>query len=141
GGISGPGGLRRDTTGAGVVTYTGANSYLGGFKIIDRQVRAGHPQAFGSGTLTIGDTVTAPAIGIVLQATVPLTGANAIANAVTVNRDFTIGLINHLELSGLVTLNNNSIVTVSNAAVTATLSGAVNGAFNLTKAGPGTLAV
>jgi autotransporter-associated beta strand protein len=137
--IDGTGGLRRDNTGAGVVIYTGPNTYSGGFKIIDRHVRAGSSQAFGTGTLTIGDTVTAPVAGIVLQASTALTGANALANPVTVNRDFTIGLNNNLELSGPITLAVTPVVTVSNAAVTTTFSGPISGGFGLTKAGPGTL--
>jgi fibronectin-binding autotransporter adhesin len=139
--ISGTGSLLRDDTGAGTLTFSGANTYNGGFKITSRGVSIGNKAGFGTGTLTIGDAVTAPANAISITATTDLSGANAVANAITLNRDFTTAGSN-LELSAAIDLGAATrTITANNTAGSKTiLSGIVSGVGGaLTKAGTGTL--
>src|SRR6202008_2742766 len=67
--------VRRTTTGAGTFTLSGNNTFDGGVRIIARGLRVGHANGFGTGTLTLGDTVTGPAQLITVESTVALTGA------------------------------------------------------------------
>jgi autotransporter-associated beta strand protein len=139
--ISGAGGIIRNNTGAGTLTLAGNNNFAGGVQIISRGVVVGHQNALGIGTLTLGDTVTAPANAITISSNTNLTGASAVPNAITVNRDFTISGINDFELSGAVDLGGASrIVTVTNT-MAPILSGVVGGATGsaVVKAGTGTL--
>src|SRR5207253_807423 len=108
------------------LVLSGNNFYTGGFKITSRGVTAGHKNAFGTGPLTIGDAVTAPANPIVLGASTPLTGVNAIPNAVTVNQNFTMDGTNDMELSGPVALGAiTRIINVTNTS-NSILSGAIS---------------
>ncbi|MFO0792235.1 MAG: autotransporter-associated beta strand repeat-containing protein, partial [Pirellulales bacterium] len=98
--ITGTGGLIRDNDGAGTLTLSGDNDFSGGFYITNRTAVAGSKNAFGTGTVTIGDPVTAPATAISVSSNTALTGTNAIANATVVNRDFSVVGTNDIELSG-----------------------------------------
>jgi autotransporter-associated beta strand protein len=139
--ISGSGSLLRDDTGAGVLTFSGANTYSGGFKITSRGISIGNKAGFGTGTLTIGDATTVPANPISITATTDLSGANAVANPIVLNRDFTTAGSN-LEFSSSIDLGATTrIITAGNTAGSATiLSGGISGVGGgLTKAGTGTL--
>ena len=144
GDISGNGMLVRDdfnNTGAGTVVLSGNNSFSGGVQMNTRGLVLGSKTALGTGTLTIGDTVTAPAQALTLTANTDLSGANAVGNAVTVNQNFSVLGTNKLELSGNMNLGAaNRTATVSNTADT-TISGVISSgaAGGLTKAGAGVL--
>src|SRR5262249_51823824 len=98
--ITGTGGLIRDNDGAGTLTLSGANDFSGGFFITARDVTAGSKNAFGTGTVTVGDPTTAPATAISLKSATDLSGTNAVGNAVTINQDFGVAGSNKFELSG-----------------------------------------
>ena len=138
--ISGAGGVQVNT-GAGTLTVNGVNTFTGGLKAYSRGLVIGNKAALGTGTFTIGDSASAPALPIALTAGIVLNGANAIANAVTVNRDFTVEGTNELQLSGAVALGTTvKTITVAQLTGQATLSGVVGGALGgITKVGPGTL--
>jgi autotransporter-associated beta strand protein len=137
--ISGAGGLLRNDTGAGTLTLNGANTFGGGFKISSRDIFVGHKAGFGTGTLTIGDDVIAPANPIVINATANLSGASAVANPIALNQDFTISGDN-LEFSADFDLNGNRTITTNNAAGKATIfSGNITGGGFFIKEGLGTL--
>jgi autotransporter-associated beta strand protein len=95
----------------------------------------------GTGTYSLGDATTAPAAAINVSANTDLSGANAVANPLLVNRNFTISGSFPLEFSGDVTLATTTVstLTVSNTAATI-LSGDIGGTgFGIAKAGAGTL--
>jgi autotransporter-associated beta strand protein len=118
GNISGTGGL---TNGTGqVITLSGDNSYSGGATLSTSTFVLGHKNAFGTGTVAIGAS-QAPLI----SAGVDLSGANAIANNVAMNSNFLITGSNNMTLSGILTLNGNRMLTVSNTAATV-LSGPIH---------------
>src|SRR5207248_1285748 len=74
-----------------------------------------------------------------VSANVALTGANAIGNSVTVNRNFTVSGSQNLEFSGSVTLALTPTISDTSSGVT-TFSGNISGAgFGLTKANSGTI--
>jgi|GEM_PF-4196098 len=138
--ISGAGGLLRDDTGAGALTFNGANTYNGGFKISSRGVSIGNKAGFGVGQLTIGDAVTAPANPISISATTNLTGANAVANAVTLNQSFTVGATSEaVEFSGTIAIAAGTPAVTVSSANPVTFSGGTAGSGGLSKAGTGTL--
>src|ERR1044071_8812081 len=66
--ISGVGGLIRDNDGAGTITLSGPNDFSGGVYITSRGIIAGSKQAFGTGTLTVGDPANLPGTAINLSA-------------------------------------------------------------------------
>gem|GEM_PF-4599926 len=125
--ISGLGGLTRDDTGSGTVQLSGANTFSGGLNITSRGIRFNNPQAAGASTLTIGSSSAAPANPIVLVANTNLTGANALANTVALNQDFTLSAVNNLELSGPVTVSSGARTVTVNGSQILTLSGQVSG--------------
>ncbi len=131
-------------TGAGSVVLSGASTFTNGFtlnqgSVIFGAASTGTPVTsgpVGTGTFTIGDGTTVLSDGT----------ARTIANAVTVNGDFTFGGMlagNNLTLSGATNLGaNGRTITVASPLVTGTLSGAVTSTATgtaITKAGPGTL--
>lgn len=139
--ISGSGSLLRDDNGAGTLAFSGANTYSGGFKITSRGISIGNKSGFGTGTLTIGDAVTAPANAITITATTDLSGVNAVTNAITLNQNFTTTGSN-LEFSANIDLGAATrTITANNTAGSATiLSGSISGVSGaLTKAGTGTV--
>ena len=109
--INGNGALLRDDTGSGTLKLSGPNGYSGGFKVTSRGMRLNHKQALGTGTFTLGDSVTVPANTITITADAALTGANAVGNAVNWNQDFTLAAVNNLELSGPVTMSPATVST------------------------------
>jgi fibronectin-binding autotransporter adhesin len=132
--VSGSGGSLR-TTGVGLLTLSGANTYDGGTTLDNGTVALKNSTALGSGMLTIGDTTALPTIYI--QA--PATLAGAIANAITVNKNFSVD--GGLTFSGTVDLGSSdrTITTVNNNNGVTTFSGAISGAGGVIKAGASTL--
>jgi hypothetical protein len=104
--ISGPGGLALPNTlfKQGALTFSGANTFSGGLVHAGGTLTLNHSRAAGVGTLSIGDPLLYNGSAIALVAGVNLSGANAITNAVTMNRFFSFAGTNALELSGPVTL-------------------------------------
>jgi autotransporter-associated beta strand protein len=128
-------------TGTGNWQLTGNNTHSGGTTIDNGGLGLGHKNAAGTGGLKIGDTTVSPSIS--LSATTPLTGANAVGNAVAVNKDFAVSGSNDLELSGAMNLGAvNRAVTVSSSGATI-FSGVIgdgsSGTGGITKAGGGVL--
>jgi fibronectin-binding autotransporter adhesin len=139
--ISGVGGIVRDDFGAGTVVLNGSNTFQGGVKIFSRNLSVGNKSGFGTGPLTIGDSVVAPANPITITATVDLTGVNAIANPITLNQNLTLAGQN-IELTSPIDLGANTrTITAENAAEKAAiLSGIISGpGGSLVKAGAGVL--
>lgn len=137
--ISGPGGLVRDNFGAGGVALNAANTFAGGVKVFSQGLSIGNSAGLGTGTFTIGDAVTAPGSAITISANTNLTGANAIANALVVNQNFTVAGTNDIQFTSNIDLGASTrTVTTSNTGDTI-LSGILSGAGGLTKAGAGTL--
>jgi fibronectin-binding autotransporter adhesin len=139
GAISGPGGIT--TTGTGTDELASANTYGGGTTVENGGLAVGNKDSLGTGGLTIGDGATSSTLKV--SSTTSLTGANAVANAVTVAKDFTVASgSSDLELSGTVALgavNRTITVDSSNATI---LSGVISdtaGTGGLTKAGSGVL--
>jgi autotransporter-associated beta strand protein len=124
--------------GPGTVNLSSFNTHIGGTRMIDGALGLGHKNTLGTGTLTIGDTTLAPTVELKLSATTNLTGANAIANAVTINRSFNFTGSNNLELSGIVGLAGSNRQINLNTASVLTLSGVINNG-GLTVAGAGNL--
>ncbi|MEQ1858297.1 MAG: autotransporter-associated beta strand repeat-containing protein [Chthoniobacteraceae bacterium] len=128
--------------GAGSLSLSGATStFTGGVFLTQGALVIG--ASSDSGPLTQGPLGTG---ALVLSDGVTITGAStSVANAVTVSGDVSIGGTSagdNLTLSGTVDLGGSTrAIAVSDAAVTATLSGAVtgSGSAGLTKAGAGTL--
>jgi len=104
--IGGPGGLALPNTlfKQGPLTFSGDNTFSGGMVHAGGTLTLNHPRAAGVGTLSIGDPLVYNGSAIALVAGVDLSGANAITNAVTLNRFFSFAGTNALELSGPVTL-------------------------------------
>jgi fibronectin-binding autotransporter adhesin len=130
--------------GAGQVVISGNNTFSGGITHASHTLVLGHKNAFGTGTYAITSTdiagteatTTAPTIG----ASTDLIGPTAVANAVTIATNFTVSATSSaLEMSGPVTLlNQTSTITVSSVNPFR-LSGTVSGSVGLTKAGTGAL--
>ncbi len=152
--ISGSGPLIRggtQTGNSGTVVLSGDNSGWSGGLFLHRGVQAlGHPNALGSTATLINPHVNASTVNtVVLRATTPLTGANAVStpiNIVITNAawHFSIGGANALEFAGAIDLGPNTaltpIITVTNTGGTI-FSGAIGGGtgIGLTKAGINTL--
>jgi len=136
--ISGDRALLRTDTGAGTFTLAGDNTFTGGLTIRSRGLTFGHKNAAGTGTLSLGDPSVAPANAVNIRSNTALTGANAMPNAVSVNRDFSVQGSSDIELSGAVDLGAaDRIVTVTNTGATIFSGQVSNG--GITKAGAGTL--
>ena len=123
----------------GVLSFSGDNSFTGGFIHYSGTVIYSHPRAAGFGLLTVGNpTFTSGSIFIVPG--INLSGANAITNAVLINRDFTVGGTNTIELAGPIVWITNAVqrsINVTNLAGTV-ISGPMSG-YGFNKTGQGLL--
>ena len=120
GNISGSGTLTNGGVITQTITLSGDNSYSGGSTLNTSVFVLGHKNAFGTGTVTMVSG-QAP----IISAGVDLSGANAIANNVAMNAPFIISGSNNMTLSGIITLDINRMLTVSNTAATV-LSGPIH---------------
>jgi hypothetical protein len=141
GAISGPGALIRTNTlfQQGPLNFRGDNTYTGGLVLFGGLVIFSHPRGAGLGLFTIGNpTVSGGTINIVPG--VNLSGANALTNAVLVNRDFTIGGTNAIEFAGpMVWITNATQRSINVTNLTgAVISGPVSG-YGFNKTGQGLL--
>lgn len=140
--ISGPGVLRRDNAFGkqGALTYSGNNSFTGGFVHAGGTVTLNHPRAVGFGLFSLGDLAFFAGVSPVIVPGMNLSGANAITNPVLVSRDFTVGGTNAIEFSGPITWITNAVqrsVNVINPAGIV-ISGPMNG-YGFNKVGSGQL--
>jgi fibronectin-binding autotransporter adhesin len=137
--ITGTGSLTK--TGTGTATLNAANAHSGGTTVDNGGLALGDKSAAGTGTLKIGDTTASPSIGI--SATTNLTGLNAVANPVTITRDFSVaGGSSNLELSGGVSLgavNRTLTVDSSNSTILSGVIADAGGTGGIRKAGNGVL--
>ena len=115
------------TSGSGTTTLSASNSYSGTTTIGSTSTLiAGNKAAFGTGQLTLTSLATGP--GATLQASTPLTGANAIANnwglTTVTGGTATISGTNSMELSGAFTgaTNGGGLTLNSSLAGGATLA-------------------
>jgi autotransporter-associated beta strand protein len=146
--ISGPGVATRSLNSGNVstVSLTGDNSaWSGGLTLTRYATSLGHKNALGTGPLAITPASASPS-QVYLRSSTDLTGANAVANAITINPNGTaaphliISGSTGLELSGPVTLTGSSpTIQVDNTAATI-LSGVISGTgLGIVKTGTGTL--
>jgi autotransporter-associated beta strand protein len=152
GNITGPGNnVIIDTNNTGAVEFRGANTFS------NLIIKAGYvteydsATAFGTGTITLGDSTTTSPVFLILEGGGSFTPANAISLASgATNSSLTIGLgtsnktnqfagINNGGFSGAITLNGNNLTILDNAASTSTtaagsltMNGGVTGTGNLT---------
>jgi autotransporter-associated beta strand protein len=126
--VSGSGGLTK-LGGIGNFILTGPNSYSGGTVLLDGQLTASDPDAFGTGVLNLrgGTLQTNQAGGLTLNSPVALTAANA-----------TVGGSNPIVFGGEFTLTGVNNLTAN---VDVAITGPVDGTGALSKGGPGTLAL
>jgi hypothetical protein len=141
--ISGPGALVRTNTlfQQGPLNFQGDNTFTGGLVLFGGVVIFSHPRAAGLGLLTIGNP-TFTGGSIIIVPGVNLSGANAVTNAVLVNRDFTVGGTNAIEFAGPMVWITNATqrsINVTNP-TGAVISGAVSG-YGLNKTGQGLLTI
>ncbi|MCY2975946.1 MAG: autotransporter-associated beta strand repeat-containing protein [Planctomycetota bacterium] len=80
----------------GIVRLTNANTYDGGTTLASGILQLGNKDALGTGALTVSAAST-------LQATIPLSGANALANPITLDATLTASGTNDITLSGPIT--------------------------------------
>lgn len=125
--IGGTGSLTK--AGTGTMTLRAANTYSGGTTLSAGTLRLADASAAGTGTLTLTAGTLANDSGA------PMTIDNALALAGNV----TLAVDDDLTVAGNVTLTGNRALTVSGG--TLALEGNIAGAFSLTKAGAGTLAL
>ncbi len=153
--LGGAGALAGDSAltklGSGTLTLNGSgHTFTGGVNLTSGTLVIGSSSTgtltllagsgpLGRGTLTLGN-------GVTLRGTTGApVGGWSVANAVTIDSDFTFGGTDPLEsltLSGPITLADGTHqITVNDADVTATLSGAISedGLGGITKVGDGTL--
>jgi autotransporter-associated beta strand protein len=118
--------------GTGTLTLNQANTYTGTTTLNSGQFNINNATAIGTGTFAInGGTIDNTSGGAIILSN------NNIQNW---NGSFTFTGTQNLDLgTGTVTMNANSTLTVS--ANTLTVGGTINGPFNLTKAGVGTLSM
>jgi autotransporter-associated beta strand protein len=88
----------------GPLTFSGDNTFTGGLVLVGGPLTLNHPRAAGSGSLSIGDPVLYYGSFATLAGGVDLSGANAITNAVVLNRTFIVGGTNAVEFAGPVAL-------------------------------------
>jgi len=122
----------------GALAFSGDNSFTGGLVLAGGTLTLNHRRAAGPGPLSIGDPFLFNNSSIALVAGVDLSGANAITNAVILNRFFTFGGTNAIELSGPVTLAFSSPQVSVNVGTPAgvVISGPIGGAgFGINKTG------
>ena len=118
--------------GSGTLTLSGPNTYSTGMTLTSGQLNINNAKAVGTSTFTINGGMIDNTSGA------PITLFNN--NVQTWGGDFTFVGSNALNLgTGAVTLSANRTVTISGS--TLTEGGIIGGAFSLTKAGVGTLAV
>jgi autotransporter-associated beta strand protein len=155
--FTGTGGITMDFTGPGTLVMAGNNSYTGATLVnggtlvltgdntaatgtvtlssrfgVPTGIVLGHDKALGGSTLTIG----------AVPATVAAQGTRTITNAVAANADFSFVGTDALTLGGLVTVNNNRIITNTNTTNPTTLVGGITGTNRtLTFAGDGSTVV
>ncbi len=132
-------------SGAGALALSGANTFTTGFNLNQGSLIIGASSTPTSGTVTSGPVGTG-ALTIAGGTSVLSSGGFTLANATTVNGDFTFGGVtatNNLTLSGAMTLGAaGRTLTVTSPAVTATISGVITSTATgtaITKAGAGTL--
>ncbi|MDD5085401.1 MAG: autotransporter-associated beta strand repeat-containing protein, partial [Candidatus Omnitrophica bacterium] len=127
--LGGTGALTKTTT--GTVNLWGTNTYSGGTNLNAGTLNINNASAIGMGTFTIaGGTINNTSGAPITLST---------NNAQNWNANFTFTGTNDLDLGiGPVTLGANRTVTVSGSG-NLTVGGVIDGAFNLTKAGTGTL--
>ena len=125
-------GVTGTTTVGGTLTLSGSNTFTGGVTLAAGLLNLNSAGALGGGTLTInGGTINNTSAGTVTLS--PASSQNW-------NGDFTFTGTQNLDLgAGAVALNASRIVIVS--ANTLTVDGVIGGAYSLTKAGTGTLAL
>jgi len=115
--------------GSSQVSLNVASTFSGGLVLNAGTLAFGDDAAAGSGTLTIN-------AGLIRANTVARTLANALTIAGSVTCDGTIDLI----LAGAATLTASPVITVTNTSANGLrFSGAIGGAFAVTKAGTGVL--
>ncbi len=131
GSIAGLGALTK--SGNGVLTITNANSYAGGTTLNAGQLNINNASAIGTGALALaGGTIDNTSGASITMST---------NNAQTWSSDFNFGGTNSLNLgTGAVSLTGNRTVTANGSGVL-TVGGLISGAFNLSFAGSGTLAL
>lgn len=107
---------------SGIVHLSGASSYTGGTTLAAGNLRFGHKDAIGTGTLTISGAST-------VSASTALTGSNAVLNAITQSNALTFAGANSLELGGAINLGGaaRTITTNSDTGASLILSGAISG--------------
>jgi autotransporter-associated beta strand protein len=110
--ISGPGGLLRNDTGDKDFILSGANTFSGGFTMVDYYINPANKSAFGTGTIAIGDpiwngghptTSSGNIHDMRIDPLVPLTGASAITNPLVIHYQLSLTIkitTNALEFSG-----------------------------------------
>ncbi len=140
--INGPGVLRRDAAFGkqGPLTYSGDNSFTGGFTHAGGLVTLNHPRAIGLGLLSIGDPAFFAGASLVIVPGVNLSGGSALTNSILISRDFTIGGTNAIEFAGPIVWITNATqrsINVTNPAGI-TISGPMSG-YGFNKTGQGLL--
>ena len=151
--FSGVGSVVHGINAGGTVVLGGDNSaWSGGLTVRRGTTRLGHKYALGTGIYTVAPVTNVGVMPTSLQAGVPLTGANAVTNAVqfsmtnaaTLPANYSFSGTNDLELSGPISLGFTGTglspaITNSNTGATI-LSGPISGTgFGLTLWGNGRL--
>ena len=133
GGAIGGGAISLTKAGAGTLALSGANTYSAGMTLSAGELNINNAAALGSGAFTIaaGTKIDNTSAGAITESN---------NNAETWNGSFTFVGTQNLNLgTGAVTLAASPTVTTT--AKVLTVGGAIGGAFSLTKAGAGTLAL
>jgi len=132
--ITGTADVSLTKTGAGVMTFSGNNTYAGPTFLTNGIVRVGSDTAFGTGLVSIQGT------GLVLRAT---GGDRIISNDISIDGNFGIRGASALTFTGDVTLTGSRTITIVEPTQVTTFSGVIGegdfGNQSLTKAGRGTL--
>lgn len=111
---------------AGVLVLNGTNNYTGGTSLAAGTLRLGSKDALGTGLLTVTGAST-------LQAGVNLSGANAIANALTLSAGLTVAGSENLTIGGTTLVSGaNRTITNNLTAGKLTLAGNVTLSNNAT---------
>jgi len=139
--VSGPGTFMRTNAlfQQGTLNISGDNTFSGGFVLFGGTVIFSHRHALGIGPLIVGNPTFAGGT-IFLVPGNNLSGPNAIANEVLVERDFTVGGTNAIEFAGPTVWSTNAVqpsINVTNPAGII-LSGPLSG-YGFNKNGVGLL--
>ncbi len=157
GNFSGIGTVVHGLNTGGTVVLNGDNSaWSGGLSALRGTLRLGNKRALGTGQYVISPSGVLNAMAVSLQAGVPMTGVNAITNAVQfaitniplvlTSSWFTVSGANDIEFAGPISLglagaSSSPVITNLNTGATI-LSGVISGTgFGFTKVGAGTLTV